>query len=166
MNIREWDSFENIQGILDKQRGIYDDIFEFFVSFYHMIVSGKSFVFGLQDSLGDLDIDVLDDNCKKLFKEFLSPYSLACTDEVICWCADREFMLLLSANELTENEKSRIYMLLVLLKKTLRTELKSNALENLHFVSSLVNWLGSFSAKQFCQKKLMEIERILGENRE
>ena len=161
MNIREWNSLEYIHGIHEKQRGDYDDIFAFFTSFFHMMVFEKSFVFDQSNSLGDLEIDGLDEHCKKLFLEFLSPYASACTDEVICWCLDNELMLLLSENELSEKERSRVYMFSVLLKKTLRVKMFGELLKNLYSVESLINEFGSSSIKQSCGNVFREIEARL-----
>lgn len=161
MNIREWDSLCDIKSSLDKQRGGYDDIFEFFVTFYHMMVFEKSFVFSQSNSLGNLEIDILDEYCKRIFKGYLSAYSSACSDEVIRWCIDNELMLLLSANELSEREKSRVYMFSVLLKKTVRVKMYGEAFECFNSIGSLVNELCSSLTKQSCYKKFSEIEERL-----
>ena len=161
MNIREWNSLENVQDVHYNQRGNYDDIFEFFTLFYYMMVFEKSFIFNQPDSLGDLEIDGLDEHCKKLFREFLSSYASACVDEVISWCLDRELVILLSSNELSEIEKTRVYMFWSLLKKTLRKKMFGSLLDNFYSVESIINEFGSSSIKQSCSKKLREIEMRL-----
>lgn len=160
MNVREWNSLDNIQAINNNQIGDYDDIFLFFTSFYQMMVFEKSFVFDLPNSLGDLEIDGLDDYCKKLFQEFLSPYASACVDEVISWSLDRELMLLLCSNELSEKEKSRVHMFSVLLKKTLRKDFLSLR-SSLYSIESLVGQFSSGSVKKACAEKFRTIERVL-----
>ncbi len=157
MNIREWISLDDLQAVHESQRGDYDDIFEFFTSFYYMMVFEKSFIFSQQDSLGDLSIDCLDECCRKLFQEFLSPFASACVDEVISWCVDRELMILLSSNELSEKEKSRVYMFSVLLKKTLYVKMFGEPLKNLHSIQTLINEYGSSLVKQSFNRQFSEI---------
>lgn len=157
MNIREWDSLKNIKSTHYNQRGYYDDIFEFFTSFYCMMVFEKSFSFNQPNSIGDLEIDGLDEHCRKLFQEFLSPYVSACVDEVISWCVDRELMVLLASDRIDEKEKSRICMFSFLLKKTLRVKMLVEPLDNLHSIEVLVNEYASSSIRQSCSKRLREI---------